>query len=177
MTTLLEKLNTLDILLVCGMYGSGKTEFSSKYFKNSGRLRLSRNEIRKLIHEMTTFGDPWEASKFSEEDDVLVKHIERKAMEHYIHNKRKMLVVNTFATKKSRQRFIDFAKESKKTIGAIFLNMPLNYCLLNYKKQHPSMPEIVLRSMFNKIELPETKEGFTEVLVLHPQNTQPQPTK
>ena len=165
----LAKFNDLDIVLICGLYGAGKTEFSVKYLKHSGRFRVSRNEIRKLMYEMTHFGDRWESEKFSEEDDVLVKHIERKIMEHYMHNKRKVLVVNTFSTKKSRQRFIALSKETKKTIGAIFLNMPLESCLANYKKHNPTIPENVLRSMYQKIELPDKKEGFSEILVLQGQ--------
>ncbi|HOU84811.1 MAG TPA: ATP-binding protein [Spirochaetota bacterium] len=168
MNATLEKFNSFDILLICGVYGSGKNAFAEKYFKNGSWNRVSRNEIRKLLYEMTRFGDAWESAKFSEEDDILVKHIERKILEHYLHNKRKVLVINTFATKKSRQRFVSLAAEYKKTIGAVFMNMPLEFCLSGYKKHNPTMPENVLRSMFQKIELPEKREGFTEVLEVHP---------
>ena len=164
----LAKFNDLDILLICGVFGAGKSEFATKHFRNSGRSRISRNEIRKLLHEMTHFNDPWESAKFTEEDDILVKHIERKIMEHYLHNKRKVLVINTFATKKSRQRFTALAKEMKKTIGAIYLNMPLEHCLAHYKSSNPTLPENVLRSMFHKQELLDKAEGFTEILTLHP---------
>lgn len=164
----LAKFHDLDIVLVCGLYGSGKTEFASRYFKNTDRYRLSRNEIRKLMFEMTHFGDKWLSEKFSEEDDVLVKHIERKIMEHYLHNKRKVLVINTFATKKSRQRFVALAQETKRSIGAIFLNTPLETCLAHFKDHNPSMPEYVVTSMHQKIELPEKKEGFSEVAIIQP---------
>ena len=168
MNATLEKFNSFDILLICGVYGSGKNTFSEKYFKNGTWNRVSRNEIRKLLYEMTHFGETWESAKFSEEDDILVKHIERKIIEHYLHNKRKVLVINTFATKKSRQRFISLASEYKKTIGAVFMNMPLEFCLSGYKKHNPTLPENVLRSMFQKIELPEKREGFNEILEVHP---------
>jgi predicted kinase len=169
MNASLQKFNDLDIVLLCGIYGSGKTEFAERHFRDSGRHRVSRTEIRKLMYEMTHFGDQWKAEHFSEEDDVLVKHIERKIMEHYIHNRRKLLVINTFATRQSRQRFIAQAKESKKTIGAVFLNQSLAVCLAHYRKHNPSMPEYIVTSMHQKIELPDRKEGFSEVMVLAPQ--------
>ncbi len=172
MNATLQKFSDLDIVLISGIYGSGKTEFANRYFKDSGRNRVSRNEIRKLMYEMTHFGEQWNSEHFSEEDDVLVKHIERKILEHYLHNKRKLLIINTFATKQSRQRFIAIAKETKKTIGAIFLNQPLATCLAHYRKHNPSMPEYIVTSMFQKIEIPEKKEGFTEVLVLSPQKSE-----
>ena len=162
------KFNSLDILLICGLFGSGKNDFSQKYFHNGAWNRLSRNEIRKNIYEMTHFGDTWESSKFNEEDDVLVKHIERKIMEHYLQKKRKVLVINSFITKRSRERFIMMAHEMKKTIGAIFLNMPLSTCLAGYKVHNPTLPENVLRSMVQKIELPEKHEGLNEVLIIQP---------
>jgi predicted kinase len=169
MNAALEKFNNFDILLICGIFGSGKNEFSSKYFHNGSWNRLSRNEIRKHIYEMTHFGDTWASAKFNEEDDVLVKHIERKIMEHYLQHKRKVLLINTFSTIKSRQRFVTMANESKKTIGAIFLNMPLETCLAGYKKYNPTLPEFVLRSMYQKIEIPEKREGFTDVMIIQPQ--------
>ncbi len=158
----------MDILLVCGLYGSGKNQFAEKYFRHADYNRVSRNEIRRLIFEMTHFGERWQSEKFSEEDDVLVKHIERKILEHYLHNKRKVLVINTFATGKSRQRFVALAKEYKRTIGAVFINMPLEYCLSRYKEHNPTLPEIVLRSMATRIELPQKKEGFSEILEMKP---------
>jgi predicted kinase len=172
MNETLKKFNSFDILLICGVFGAGKNDFAEKYFKNGQWNRVSRNEIRKLLYEMTRFGESWESAKFSEEDDVLVKHIERKILEQYIQHKRKVLIINTFATKQSRQRFTAIAADSKKTIGAIFLNMPLETCITGYKKHNPTLPEYVLRSMYQKIELPEKREGFTDVLIIQPQKPQ-----
>lgn len=170
MNAILERLRACDVLLVCGLYGSGKNDFARKYFHEGQWNRVSRNEIRRLIYEMTHFGETWQAARFSEEDDVLVKHIERKILEHYLHNKRKILVINTFATVKSRQRFLTLASEYKRKIAAVFLDMPLDYCLSRYRQNNPTMPESVLRSMSLKIELPDKKEGFHEILVMNPKS-------
>jgi len=163
----IEKFKTYNIVLLCGLYGAGKTEFANMYFKNSGLYRISRLELRKLMYEMTHFGEPWAAEKFNEEDDVLAKHVERKITEHFIQNKRNVLIINTFMTKKSRQRFISIAKENKKTIGAIFLDTPLEKCIEQSKRLSLNIPEYVIRQLHSKKELPTKLEGFNDVLIIH----------
>ncbi|OHD68253.1 MAG: hypothetical protein A2W19_16775 [Spirochaetes bacterium RBG_16_49_21] len=162
----LTRFHQLNIILLCGLYGSGKTEFAIKYFKGKERSRISRSEIRKYMFEMTHFGEKWSSDNFTEENDALVKHIERKILEHFLHNKRKVLIVNTFVTKKSRRRFIETAHEMKKPIGAIFLERPLEQCLARNAQNMAMVPEDVVTSLFYKIEPPEKSEGFDEVLVV-----------
>jgi predicted kinase len=101
----LTRFHELNIILLCGLYGSGKTEFAIKHFMGKERSRISRSEIRKYMFEMTHFGEKWSATDFTEENEALVKHIERKVLEHFLHNKRKVLIINTFVMKKSRKRF------------------------------------------------------------------------
>jgi len=162
----LAKIDYLDIILVCGLYGSGKNEFAMKYFRDKDRSRISRSDIRKYLYEMTHFGEPWRADRFTEEDDALVKHIERKTVEQLIHTKKKVIIINTFVTKKSRQAFIDYARQTKKTIGAIFLNRPLEECLeRNARNENPTPQEIIYK-LHHRIEIPEKSEGFSEVITV-----------
>ncbi len=162
----LAKIDYLDIILVCGLYGSGKSEFAVKYFKEKERSRVSRSDIRRYIYEMTHFGDRWRAENFTEEDDALVKHIERKTVEQLLHTKKKVLIINTFATKRSRQPFIDMARQSKKTVGAIFLNRPLEECLERNAKNENPAPQEVIYKLHHRIELPEKSEGLDEVITV-----------
>ena len=163
----INKFHTLDIVLLAGVYGSGKTALATKFFKKENRLRVSRSEIRNLLHEMTHFGESLSPESFNEADDALVKHLERKIIEQYLHNKKKTVLINTFMTKKSRKRFIDIAKSSKRTIGIIFLTRPLEQCLERNEQNKISVSEIVIRTMFNKIELPEKDEGFENIAVIN----------
>ena len=162
----LEAIHSCPIVLLCGLYGSGKTEFAEKYFKNRNRYRISRSEIRKLMFEMTNFGQGWSSDKFNEEDDVLVKHVERKILEHYIHNKRNVLIINTFITRQSRTRFVKMARDMKKTIGAVFLDIPVDKCLENNSRKSSLIPSSVIQSLSIKKELPTKKEDFDEVLIV-----------
>ncbi len=162
----IEQIQSCNIILLCGLYGSGKTEFANKFFRNKSRYRVSRSEIRKLMFEMTNFGQPWSSDKFNEEDDVLVKHVERKVLEHFLHNKRNVLIINTFMTRQSRARFVKIAKEMKKTIGAIFLDVPVETCIARSSQRSSVVPTSVIHSLNLKKELPTKKEEFNEVLIV-----------
>ena len=163
----LTKMHGMHIILLCGIYGSGKMEFARKYFLGKERSRVSRSEIRKAMFEMANFGEHWTPERFSEENDSLVKHIERKTVEHFLHFKKNVLVINTFATKKSRRGIIETARQLKRTIGAIFLNRPLEQCLARNSQSSLPVPQEVLYALHHRIELPEKGEGFDDVLVVN----------
>ncbi len=161
-----SKMDHLDIILICGLYGSGKTDFAMKYFLGKDRNRISRSEIRKSMYEMTNFGEKWTPDRFSEDTDALVKHIERKIVEHFSHQKKKILVINTYITKKSRQAIVDLARQTKKSIGAIFLNRPLEQCLERNGKSALAVPQEIIYKLNSRIELPDKSEGFDEVMIV-----------
>lgn len=162
----LSKFDRLDIVLICGLYGSGKNEFAAKHFLGKDRSRISRSDIRKNMYEMTHFGEKWEAGLFSEENDALVKHIERRIVEHFLHLKKSILIINTYLTKKSRHGMIEAAHQMKKTVGAIFLNRSLDECLERNKRNVVVVPQEVIYNMHHRIEIPEKSEGFDEVAVV-----------
>jgi tRNA uridine 5-carbamoylmethylation protein Kti12 len=164
-----KKIHDLDIVLLGGLYGSGKTIVSKKYFIDKGRYRVSRSELRKLIFEMTNFGKPWKEEYFTEETDFIVKHVERKLIEQFLHDRKKVLVINTFVSEKSRKKFVSTAKEMKKTIGIIFLNTPIKKCLENNEKSPTKVAVQVINSLNNQIKLPVKSEGFDEVLIINDQ--------
>ncbi len=163
----LTKMHGMNIVLLCGIYGSGKMEFARKYFLGKERSRVSRSEIRRAMYEMANFGEHWTPERFSEENDSLVKHIERKTVEHFLHFKKNVLVINTFATKKSRRSIIETARQMKRTIGAIFLNRPLDQCVARNAQGSLPVPQEVIYALHHRIELPEKSEGFDEVLVVN----------
>ncbi len=163
----LTKIHSQDIILLCGIYGSGKMEFAKKYFLGRERARISRSDIRKAMFEMANFGEHWTPEQFSEESDSLVKHIERKTVEHFLHFKKNVLVINTFTTKKSRRGIIETAHQMKRTIGAIFLNRSLEQCLARNGQSPLPVPQDVIYNLHHRIEVPEKSEGFDEVLIVN----------
>jgi predicted kinase len=164
----LTKFHNLDVILLCGLHGAGKSHFAKAYFGSSQeRFRISRREIRRFFYEMTHFGQPWKSEMFFEEDEALVKQVERRIYEHYLQSNRKLLIESTNLDMVSRKHYIDLAKTMGKTVGVIFLNIPLQKCMQrNHQSQFP-VSDMVLSRLTSQVKLPIVLEGFKEVLVLN----------
>ena len=164
----LEQFRRCDMLLVCGLPGSGKSYFARKYFAKSGRKRVNRKEVMKTLYEMTTFNDKWSEDKFDLVDENLAKHIEKKIIEHLFQLGEPLLIDNMSISAASRQEYITMAARNKKTISAIFVNTDLATCLKMNRNRDPEyvVPEAIISNLVAKIEYPDRKEGFKDVLVI-----------
>jgi predicted kinase len=162
----IQRFQGLDIVLVCGLPGSGKSHFAGSVFKETGRKRVNRKELRRLLFEMTTFGEKWSEKDFASNDEFLVKHVERKIIEHFLQGKQKLLIDNTNISVESRKPYITIARQTGHSIGAIFLDTPVLKCLERNRSRGDGLPERVISSLAAEKELPETGEGFKEVLVI-----------
>lgn len=161
-----DKFQPVDIVLVCGLPGAGKSHFSRNYFNHDGRKRVNRKELRRLLWEMTSFGEPWSEELFNEHDEGLVHHVERKIIEHLLQNRHRILVDNTSVTAESRRPYIHIAQQARRTIGVVFLNVPIQKCLARNRSRDDQMSEAIITNLYAALELPEKREGFDEVLVL-----------
>jgi tRNA uridine 5-carbamoylmethylation protein Kti12 len=162
----LTKFQPLDIILVCGLPGSGKSVFSKQYFAESGRDRVNRKEIHRLLYEMIHFGKRWTETEFDALDEHLVKHVERKIIEQLLQTKQKVLVDNTSVSASSRKSYVAIAQQMHKTIGAIFLYTSPATCLQRNREREDPVPDMVISNLAAAIDLPRAEEGFKEVLVL-----------
>ena len=162
----LNEFNNYDVILVCGLPGSGKSFFAKHNFSESGRKRINRAEIRKLMFEMTNFGKVWHESDFNENDEALTKHVERKIIEHLLHYGDKLLIDNTSVTRHSRKNYIDISKSYNKKISVIFINTPVQKCLERNRLREDKKPENLISQLFSQIELPDRKEGFEKVAII-----------
>ncbi|MFA5518531.1 MAG: AAA family ATPase [Spirochaetota bacterium] len=162
----LRKFEKLDVVLVCGLPSSGKSHFARKFFIDSGRKRVNRKEIRRLLYEMTSFGNKWSESMFSHVDENLVKHTERKVIEQLMVNNEKVLIDNTSVTVDSRKRYVATARRFNKSIGVIFLNTPVLLCLERNQGKEDSVPGTVISNLSAALAFPTKDEGFAEILVI-----------
>jgi predicted kinase len=165
---LLEQFRKADIILVCGLPGSGKSHFARKYFMKAGYKRVSRKEIRHNLYEMLNFGEKWSEAKFDLVDETLVKHIEKRVIEQLLLMKAKLIIDNLSISSSSRAAYIDIAKTTKKAISAIFINTDLATCLARNKEKPPEdiVPESIISNFIARVEFPERKEGFKDILVI-----------
>jgi len=155
----------LDLVLVCGLPGAGKHRTCVSAFKGSGRRRVSRREIRRMLYEMTTFGEPWSEQHYSAVDEVLVKHVERKIIEHLLQNRLPVLVENTCISAASRKAYLAIARGMHRTAGLIFLDTPVADCLEANRKKPDPVPERVIAELAAALERPDAREGFDRLAV------------
>jgi len=164
----LEQFRKCDMILVCGLPGSGKSFFARKYFSKAGRKRINRKEITKTLYEMLTFNDKWSEDKYDLVDENLVKQLEKRIIEHLFQLGEPILLDNMSISAESREAYVAMATRSKKTISAIFVNTDLATCLKRNKERAPEemVPESIISNLVAKIQFPERKEGFKDVLIL-----------
>jgi predicted kinase len=162
----LARFESLDVVLVCGLPGSGKSHFCRSQFQASGRLRVNRKEIRRLLYEMLSFGRKWSEADFSSSDEFLVKHVERKIIEHLLQNRKKVLIDNTSVSASSRKSYLAIVQGMRKSIGLIFLDVPARRCLEQNRMREDPVPEMVISNLAAALDLPRPDEGFQQVLVL-----------
>ncbi|MBN1686995.1 MAG: ATP-binding protein [Spirochaetales bacterium] len=160
------RLDSLNIILVCGLPGSGKSHFSKKYFQDTDRRRINRKEIRRHLYEMLNFGRTWSEDKFNETDEFLVKHVERKTIEHLLQARQRLLVDNTSVTRSSRQAYVSLAQRMHCSIGVVFLNTPVKLCLERNAQQADSVPGLAVTNLAAALELPTENEGFREIVIV-----------
>jgi predicted kinase len=162
----LARFQGLDIVLVCGLPGSGKSHFAATHFAQGGRRRVNRKEIRRLLFEMTNFGRPWTEAEFETNDEFLVKHVERKIVEHLLQTKQQILIDNTNISVESRKPFVTIAHQAGRSIGAIFLDTPVIRCLERNRARADQLPERVISQLAAEKQLPRPEEGFRDVRVI-----------
>ncbi len=161
-----KKFDIYDIVLVCGLPASGKSFFAKKYFAESDIKRVNRAEIRRMLYEMSSFGDKWSEKSFSDVDEAIVKHVEKKIIEHYIQNSIRIVIDNTSVTKQSRKYYTDIAKQNKKSIAVIFINTPVQTCIQRNRSLPDSKPESVISNLYASLQLPDKAEGFAEIVII-----------
>ena len=127
---------------------------------------MNRKEIRRHLFEMTSFGQKWTEKEFASNDEFLVNHVERKIIEHFLQNKQKLLIDNTNISVESRKPYITIARQSGRSIGAIFLDTPVLRCLERNRSREDALPERLISSLAAEKELPENSEGFKEIMVV-----------
>jgi predicted kinase len=119
-----------------------------------------------MLWEMINFGEQWSEKVFAASDEILVKHVERKIIEHLLQAKQKLLVDNTSISVDSRKNYLAVARQAGRSIGAIFLDTPVIRCLERNRSRPDSLPESVISNLAAGLEVPEIAEGYRAVLVV-----------
>ncbi len=161
---MIEDLKKYDIVLILGNYGAGKSFLAREYFGD--RKRVNRHEIRHHLKEMTEHGKKWTADDWDEELEGFIKRLEYDIIRFFLERNEQVVIDNTSVTNKSRERYINYARRFKKSIGCLFLKKDISVLLSQNKMREYAVPEHIIVRLHAKTELPTIQEGFDKVVVV-----------
>ena len=136
---LVSGLVLMEAIIFIGIQATGKSTFYMKgFFKTHIRINL---------------------------DMLKTRHREKELFLKCVELKQPLVVDNTNATRKDRQRYIPYAKEYGFKITGYYFRSKLAEALNRNekRKQAEAIPEAGIRATFSKLELPSFDEGFDQL--------------
>lgn len=133
----------MEAVIFIGIQATGKSTFYMKrFFKTHIRINL---------------------------DMLKTRHREKELFLKCLELKQPLVVDNTNATRKDRQRYMPYAKEyGFKITGYYFRSKLADALNRNEKrKQAEVIPEAGIRATFSKLELPSFDEGFDQLFYVY----------
>lgn len=154
-----------NLILVCGLPGSGKSTFLSTQVKNQNNCKvISRDEIRfSLLQE----GEPY----FSHEEDVY--KIFWLQINESLSNGYNTYVDQTSLTPESRQYLLKHITEKYELCNIVWFNIPTKVCIErneNRKGTKAYVPKGVIRRMAIQMIPPSYKENFDNIFTYDENN-------
>jgi predicted kinase len=127
--------------VITGIPGSGKTTIANKRFQTYKRINLDTLKSR------------------SREETEIIKAL---------CNRENIVIDNTNTTKRSRKRYLDFAKPFGVPVRSVYLRCPLDLALKRneLRKGGEQVPSYVVKFYNKKLEPPTLDEGFDSCEVI-----------
>jgi predicted kinase len=144
----LEKAKSVEIVVLTGIPGSGKSTMAKSKFANYVRINL---------------------------DTIKSRAREEKRILEAISGSKSIVIDNTNLTRASRKRYVDLARKYGAGVRSIYLVCPLDLALErnSVRKGKERVPDFVVKIHNRRIEVPSTEEGFESVEVVNVEEKKP----
>ena len=143
------------LIVLCGISGSGKSTFA-ELLESGNFYRVCPDLIRK-----EKFGD----ESIQKDGDKIFRYAYNQMID-YGHDNLNVVFDATNVTKKARQKIIDNAKGFFDFIICYYINTPLEIALDRNARRNRKVPEDVVKSQYDRFEMPTIKEGFDYVSII-----------
>lgn len=134
-----------EIILMCGLPGTGKDTYINNYFKNKNIISL--DEIRKEYHIKPT------------DDQKEVISVANYRMKNYLRSKQEFIWNATNITSLTRQKIISVCHNYNAKVKIIFLETNWQENMKRNQNRQKEVNENIIENLLNKLELPENYEA------------------
>ena len=125
----------MELIILIGIAGSGKTTFCKKIFPN--HVHISLDEIQDHSRQ-----------------------IEFKTLEENLASGNDIIIDDTNLTKSIREQFISKAKKYNSEIKGVFFDLSMSRIQMQNSKREKPLPDSVLFKQKKRLESPSKDEGF-----------------
>jgi predicted kinase len=131
----------LEIVILVGIPGSGKTTLAVNSYSNHVRINL---------------------------DTLRTRNREDEEISNALSNGRDLIIDNTNTTKKSRSKYLRMAKLFGVSVRAVYLNCPLELALRRntLREGKRRVPDSAVRFYYKVLQPPKLEEGFDRIDVV-----------
>lgn len=129
------------LLVLCGSPGSGKTTLSKQITEKQNTNRLSFDEMRCLQH----------------------KELIQPTLKALQSNN--VVVDSVFSRISQRKLILEATKNIDCKRILIYMTTPLEECVRRNAQRPNSLPEFMIRDIYNSFEIPTLDEGWDEIIL------------
>jgi predicted kinase len=132
---------SVEIVVLTGIPGSGKSRLAKTKFQNYIRVNLDTVRSRRA------------------EEALIMKSLDDSCS---------VVIDNTNTTINSRKKYIDVAKRAGVRVSSVYLACPLEVALQRNSKREGKerVPDFVVKIYSKKLEVPSLAEGFDSVEII-----------
>jgi predicted kinase len=160
----------MELVLMCGLPGSGKSTIANNYFLDKKIMEdvyiLNRDKIREMLC------GTYQNYDFNPFNELLVVEITKDIIKKLIILNKSIILDETNLMKSKRKDWIDFVKDIKYDIKikCLFVNTDVEICKHRRNKNTKGITEInywdkIIDEMNNSFDIPDENE-FDELIII-----------
>lgn len=144
----LSSMNNLQLVLVCGISGSGKSTYAKVINKENEFILLSSDAFRAVL------------GRDENDQTVSAKAFEylKNNARYFLKQGRSVIIDATSTYPKSRRDFVDIGREFGAVVVAYCMDIPIEVCKERNAARERVVPDFVIQNQANRLAFPTLEE-------------------